>query len=118
MKKFVLIGGDFMDHTTKGHITIRDWLKKNKYEDILDMIDDAIDKWKSEGIKTRRNWWEILAGDHKGKPRKINGKEFPVLKAAQIRQGRPVTANAICRNENEEIQPIWKTNRWLKKSDK
>lgn len=114
-KRFVHIGGDFVGLTTKGHITIRNWLKKNGYEDILDMIDEAIDTWKLEGIKTRRNWWEILAGDQKGKPRKINGKEFPVLKAAQIRQGRPVTANAICRNDNEEIQPIWETNRWSKK---
>lgn len=103
-----------MDYTPKGHITIRIWLKQNGYEDILEMIDEAIKIWKLEGIKTRRNWWEILAGDHNGYPRKINGKVFPVLKAAQIRQGKHVTSNAICRNDNEMIEPIWKTNRWPK----
>jgi hypothetical protein len=104
-----------MDYTPKEQIVIRTWLKQNGYEDILEMIDEAIKTWKSEGIKTRRNWWEILAGGHNGCPRKINGKNFPVLKAAQIRQGKPVSANAICRNDNEEIQPVWQTNRWPKK---
>ena len=114
-KRSVLIGSDvYMNYTPIGHITIRVWLKQNGYEDILEMIDEAIKTWKLEGIRTRRNWWEILAGDRNGYPRKINGKEFPVLKAAQIRQGKPVTANAICRNENENIQPIWQTNRWPK----
>ena len=103
-----------MDNKLKKNVIIRAWLKLNGYEDILEMIDEAIKIWKSEGIKTRRNWWEILAGDHNGFPRKINGKDFPVLKAAQIRQGKTVTANAICRNDNEVIQPVWQTNRWPK----
>jgi hypothetical protein len=103
-----------MEHLHRGQITIRAWLKQHGYQDVLAIIDDAMKTWRAEGIKTRRNWWEILAGDQNGNPRTINGREFPVLKAAQLRQGVPVTPNAICRNDYELIQPIWQTKRWKK----
>lgn len=87
--------------------TIRHWLIENNYEDVAEIIDGIIDYWQKNGNGTRRNWWDKLAGGKNGVPLKVNGIEIPVLKAAQIRQGKPVTENAICRNENEII-PIKK----------
>ncbi len=92
--------------------TVRAWLRENHYGDIADVIDELMLEWKRQGKKTRRNWWGVLAGGVNGKPRKVNGVTFPVLKAAQIRQGLPVTANALCRNKHEKPPEIARTNRW------
>lgn len=70
---------------------IRIWLKDNKYEDIAALIDEIMAEMKRRQVKTRRNWWEVLAGDNKGRPRTVYGKEFPILKAAQIRKGIKIT---------------------------
>ena len=88
------------------NITIRKWLKINSYEDIEILIENVMGIWKIKGAKTRRNWWDVLAGGKNGTPRIIEGIRFPVLKAAQIREHVTITKNAICRNENEEIQKI------------
>lgn len=96
----------------KSHRTIRKWLKDNHYEDVLAIIDEIMMEWRKQGKLTRRNWWAILAGDQKGRSRKIAGRSIPVLKAAQIRAGRTVTPNALCRNENEKIESQWKSKRW------
>lgn len=93
----------------------RIWLEDNNYEDISAIIDEIMAEMKKRQVKTRRNWWEVLAGDIKGRPRTVYGKEIPVLKAAQIRQGVKVTGNAICRNEDEIIPIKRETNRWPKK---
>ena len=90
----------------------RQWLRENQYTDVADRIDEVVSEWKSQGNHTRRNWWEILAGNAKGRPRVVVGREFVVLRAAQLRQGVPITKNAICRNPNEEIPPIQITRRW------
>jgi len=92
--------------------TIRVWLRENNYEDIADMIDGLLDEWNSQGKKTRRNWWEVLAGGKDGRPRTICGRVFPVLKAARQRQGLPDVINSICRNNNELIPGTRNTNRW------
>ncbi len=86
--------------------TLRSWLFENNYKDIALIIDDILEEWKKEGKGTRRNWWDKLAGGKNGKPCIVSGREIPVLKAAQIRQKKPVTKNAICRNENETIPKI------------
>jgi hypothetical protein len=86
--------------------TLRNWLLKNNYEDIALLIDEILEDWKKQGKGTRRNWWDKLAGGKNGKPCVVSGKEIPVLKAAQIRQGKPVTKNAICKNKNEIIPYI------------
>ena len=90
----------------------RQWLRENQYTDVADRIDGVVSEWKSQGNHTRRNWWEILAGNAKGRPRVVAGREFIVLRAAQLRQGVPITKNAICRNPNEEIPSIQITRRW------
>jgi hypothetical protein len=97
----------------------RRWLRENGYEDIADLIDRFIAEWKAAGKHTRRNWWEILAGDRHGNPRTIEGKLFPVLRAAQLRQGLPVTPNAIWRPEEKSPPPAPRiTGRWSKKRKK
>ena len=90
----------------------RQWLRQNGYEDVASLIDEVVDEWKSQNKNTRRNWWDILAGDMKGKPRVVAGRKFPVLRAAQLRQGVNVTENALCKNAMEEIPPVRVTKRW------
>lgn len=92
----------------------RQWLRENGYDDIADMIDEVMNEWRTEGKKTRRNWWDILAGRKNGEPCIRGGRTFPVLRAAQLRQGKPVTENAICRNPDEEIPPVVISGRWSK----
>jgi hypothetical protein len=84
-------------------MTTRQWLVKNGYLDVVDLIDKVTEQWKANGSRTRRNWWEVLAGGHDGRPRTVNGITFPVLVAAQKHQGHPVTPNALQRNSNEEM---------------
>ncbi len=83
----------------------RHWLRSNGYDDIADKIDAIMDEWRAAGKKTRRNWWELLAGGKGGRPRRIAGREFSVLRSAQIREGLPVTKNAIRRRPNEKPPP-------------
>ena len=90
----------------------RRWLRENNYDDIVSMIDEIMDTWRLAGKKTRRNWWDILAGGKNGQPLSVGGREFPVLKAAQVRQGRVVTKNSVWRKRREEAPPIVPQNRW------
>lgn len=90
----------------------RRWLRENDYDDVADMIDEVMQEWKLAGKKTRRNWWDVLAGRKNGAPSQREGRTFPVLKAAQIRQGKPITKNAICRSPEEEIPSIVRSGRW------
>lgn len=90
----------------------RQWLLENGYEDIAALIDEVIDEWQKQGKKTRRNWWDILAGDKDGNMRTVAGREFPVLKAARKRKGLKPTKTSISRNKNEKFPPINVTGRW------
>lgn len=93
---------------------IKPWLNENGYHEVLILIEEVEAEWRSLGRKTRRNWWDVLAGDKFGRPRCIEGRTFPVLAAAQERQGVLVTSNAL-RNSNESISPdVWRTGRWPK----
>src|ERR1039458_1299602 len=95
-------------------MTCRDWLLTNGYKDVALLIDNAITKMEARGSKQRRNWWDILSGAVDGKPCVREGIEFPVLRTAQIRQGKPITKNAIARNNHEEPPEIVTTGRWTK----
>jgi DNA adenine methylase len=90
----------------------RQWLLENRYEDVAALIDEVTDEWKTMGKRTRRNWWVILAGDIKGQSRTVAGRTFPVLHAAQRRQGVAVTDNALRRGRKEEVPPVQLTQRW------
>ncbi len=96
-------------------MTARKWLRENGYDDVADLIDEVMAEWKERGSRERRDWWDILAGDRNGQPRVIAGREFPVLQAAQKRQGRKVTANALKRNRREKPPPVRQTERWSKR---
>jgi len=93
-------------------MTARTWLRENGYHEVADLIDSIIAEWKVQGKATRRNWWDILAGGPDGEPLAVAGRVFPVLRAAQLRRGRPVTKNAVRRKRREKAPPIGKTGRW------
>ena len=103
-------GGSLKSHEAVGkrpgvvasNVQAREWLLSNGYQDVALTIDELVKKWKAEGKQTRRNWWEVLAGDKNGNPRTVDGRIFPVLRSAQIRQGVPVSTGALCRNPEEE----------------
>ena len=84
-------------------MTARDWLAKHQYAEVLALIDDIERSWKATGRLTRRNWWIVLAGGKKGKPRTVEGREFPVLVSAQRHERVPVTPNAIQRTAGEVV---------------
>lgn len=92
--------------------TTRKWLRDNGYHDVVDLIDGRLAKWKAQGKTTRRNWWDILAGDEKGRPRTVDGIPFPVLRAARVRQGKSFSADALCRKTDEDPPPVRVTKRW------
>lgn len=93
-------------------MTTRDWLRQNGYQDVADLIDEVRAEIETTGNRTRRNWWDTLAGGKDGIPFTVNGHEFPVLRVAQIRQGKPITENAICRNPGEVPPDVVATKRW------
>lgn len=64
---------------------------------------------RKRGVKTRRNWWDVLAGDREGNPRKVEGVTFPVLAAARRRKGWPPCDSEIGAGE---AAPAPKANRW------
>jgi hypothetical protein len=92
-------------------MTCRDWLRTNGYENIVDLIDQAMAKMAARNSKQRRNWWDILSGGAEGSPCLVEGIEFPVLRVAQVRQGKPITPNAIRRNP-KELPPDVRPGRW------
>lgn len=98
-------------------ITVRAWLMENGYPEVAGMIDEIQTEWKISGKHTRRNWWDVLSGGKKGSPRTIYGRQFPVLQAAQIRQGNPTTPNALKVLADEKAAPMIIDNgRWKKAS--
>lgn len=97
--------------------TARSWLRANGYDDVVDMIDEIMIEWKISGKKTRRSWWEVLAGGKHGQPCVVEGREFPVLKAAQKRQGKKTTKNAIFHKKRESAPRIQLQLRWANKVD-
>lgn len=96
-------------------MTTREWLRQNGYEDIAALIDKVMAELAAKGSKERRNWWAVFSGGKDGKPNVVAGREFAVLRVAQIRQGKPVTPNAICRSEDEQPPDVVRTGRWTKK---
>ena len=97
----------YKDKTVKKYKnSIRQWLVENNYNDVAELIDDVTAKWDRQNKRTRRNWWEVLAGDRDGKGRIIEGMEFPVLTAARIRQGLPRIKGSLSRNKDESIPTI------------
>jgi hypothetical protein len=103
---------------TTNKLNCRQWLRANGYEDIDDRIDQALTKSSARGSKQRRSWWEVLAGGPDGRPLEREGIEFPVLKSAQLREGLPVTPNAICRSPEERFPEKTPSGRWPSRKNK
>lgn len=70
----------------KREADVRSWLLAHGHDDVVATIDAATRRWAREGRKTRRNWWDVLAGDKNGNPRRVLGIAFPVLESARRRQ--------------------------------
>src|SRR5436189_5845703 len=86
-------------------MSARKWLAAHGYTEALACIEEAERRWKAAGKKTRRDWWETLAGGVGGRPRTVWGVAFPVLEVAQRHQGLPVTQNAVPMPPGEEPPP-------------
>ncbi len=69
---------------------VRTWLRENGHEAVASQIDGIMARWKERGVATRRNWWEVLAGDANGQPRKVAGVQFPIIPFARDRQAAVV----------------------------
>ena len=98
-------------------MTCRIWLGNYQhYAHACECIDEAIARIEAKGMKSRRNWWDTLAGGPGGRPLTREGITFPVLEVAQLRQGKPVTRNAVKRIPGEEAPPdVVATDRWHRK---
>jgi hypothetical protein len=93
--------------------TAREWLRANGYEETAQMIDEIMAEWKAQGLATRRDWWQILAGDKYGNPRKVAGRTFPVIRAARKRQALPKSDNAQSNALREAAPKIRPQARWM-----
>jgi hypothetical protein len=93
--------------------TAREWLRANGYEETAQMIDEIMAEWKAQGLATRRDWWEVLAGDKRGNPRKVAGRTFPVIRAARKRQALPISDNAQSNAHREAAPKIRSQARWM-----
>ena len=96
-------------------MTIRRWLRAFNYQDVDDKIAKVEALHKASGSKERRNWADVLSGTKDGDPVVIAGVEFPILSSAQRSRNKPVTKNAIQRNDKEEFPGPRVTGRWQKK---
>lgn len=92
--------------------SVRQWLIENDYNDIAELIDEITAEWDRQGKKTRRNWWEALSGGKQGKPSVIEGRQFPILRAARLRQGLPDIKGSLCRHKNEPVPLVVDQIRW------
>lgn len=93
--------------------TAREWLRANGYDDVADMIEKIMVEWRDAGNHQRRNWWAVLAGGKDGLPVVVAGRKFPVLLAAQRRQGLKPSKGAVRRKRREtKPPPIRVSNRW------
>lgn len=86
-------------------MSARQWLLENGYEDIAAMVSEAMATWKAKGYRTRRNWWEVLAGTPRGQLRTVYGVAFPVLAVARRQQGLSEIEGALQRQPDEEPPP-------------
>ena len=93
-------------------MTVREWLRANDYEEVDALIARALAIHKTNGSKERRSWAVVLCGGKDGAPAVVAGLEFPVLASAQEAYGKPVTANTIRKNPNEEFPRPRVTGRW------
>src|SRR6187397_1579454 len=95
-------------------MVFKKWLEAD-YADCLELINRQEARWRATGRDTRRNWWDVLAGQKDGTPTIIDEVEFPVLRAARRRKGWNDVPNAICRNDRE-VAADFRFGRWGKRN--
>lgn len=93
--------------------TAREWLRANGYEETAQMIDEIMAEWKAQGLATRRDWWQVLAGDKRGNPRKVAGRTFPIIKAARKRQALSTISSAQSNAPREVAPKVKPSPRWI-----
>jgi hypothetical protein len=81
------------------------WLRESGYAEVADDIAAIIEGWKTNKLKTKRNWWDILAGDSKGQPREVAGVKFPVIGAIRKRQGLTTVTGAVALPTEKPLPP-------------
>src|ERR1044072_901091 len=96
-------------------MVIRKFVQTYQYDEELALVNKVEAELKASGSKERRNWWDVFAGGKDGGSISVNGHAVPVLRAAQIRQGKPITKNAKCLNEDETIPSVRASRRWPRK---
>ncbi len=74
---------------------VETWLRASGYAKVADDINAIEARWKKNKLRTRRNWWEVLAGDTKGHQREVAGVTFPIIAAIRKRQGLDAVQGAL-----------------------
>jgi len=93
-------------------IDAREWLRANEHTKLAEQIDSIMARWAKSGKRTRRNWWDVLAGGPNGEPRKVAGVTFPVLAAARKRKGLPSVSHGLERRRGEVAPEPADVTRW------
>lgn len=81
------------------------WLRQNGYSDIAERIETIVSTWRQNGLRTRRNWWDILAGDRVGNQREVAGERFPIIASIRKRQGLSAARGALWRQGEQPPPP-------------
>jgi DNA adenine methylase len=112
--RFGSLGGDYTELPKPPRNSAREWLLASGYEDINQSIERIMLEWQRNGVRTRRDWWDVLAGTLKGTPCVINRVTIPILCAARVRKGWPPVGGSLCRGMDQPIPPLTKQARWSK----
>lgn len=98
--------------TSSSEPTVLQWLRANGYADVVATILTVLKRRDDAGVKTRRNWWDVLAGTLAGERRSDSGFEFPILSAARRRKGWPVVAGERHNAGEAPPPPVVQSGRW------
>ena len=101
-----------MSPTSSSEDTVIGWLRANGYGDVVAKILAVLKRRDEVGVKTRRNWWDVLAGTLKGERRSDTGFEFPILAAARRRKGWPVVPGERHNQDESPPPPVVQSGRW------
>ena len=93
-------------------ITARQWAIENGFPAVAQTISDIEKEWHERGKHTRRNWWEVLAGNKRGNPRVIAGREFPVIAEIRARQKLKPTQSAVSTGCGKRVPKPLAQGRW------
>jgi hypothetical protein len=93
-------------------ITARQWLIERGFHSEAGKIAEIEKEWRDAGKRTRRNWYEILAGDISGNPRVVAGRTFVVIAEIRARQKLECSAVAVSAGRGKRVPKPVAQNRW------